>query len=794
MKKLILYIFAITCLTKIYSQQTPSPNIIFIIADDMGWSQTSSNETSMNNPSDFYETPNIALLANEGIAFPNAYVNGANCAPTRAAILSGQWASRTTNNVFAVGDLNGGGDTTLLVAPNQGILTNGEDEIPSNSITIAETLKTAGYTTAHFGKYHVGGSITGNDPTDQGFDYNYGGNFSGTPGSYFAVQRNNGIWRFGARIGIELDAYADPYTANESLELAGDTSLDGTPKHVTDAMVEAAFDFMNTNSNSPFFMHFSNYAIHSPWGQANARADLYAKYAAKPTSQMGHDNVGQAAILEGMDQAIGRIINYLNTTPDPRNPGHMLSANTLVYFTSDNGGANGPEDNQPLTGMKGEYKEGGIRATCFLWSQGLLANMGAVNNTPIQAFDMYPTFADMAGATLPSNYDIDGESLWPILNGTDTSLNRESIFWHFPGYAINAQREQRPASIIRKGQYKLTYFYENESYELYDLDNDISENTNLLEGSPDNSILTVANDLSTDLRNYLIDISAPLPTFRSNGQTVDLPEIIETDSSGGGNNNCTTLTVNSEDFETGWGIWNNGGSDSRRNISDAPYANSGNYCIRLRDNTDTSVTTTNAINASNYESITVAFSYYCVSMDNANEDFWLQISTDGGASFTTVEEWNFTDEFDNDTRYNDQVTVTGPFSSDTRIRFRADASGNGDRVYLDDVVITACENISSRSIVENSTEESIVTDIETIQNNLITIFPNPFENTIEFKFQNTYKIINITLYNILGQKVYSNTFKESDNVNIYDLQLDKGKYFAEIITDGKRTIKQLLKK
>lgn len=646
----------------------------------------------------------------------------------------------------------------MLVAPNQGTLTNGEDEIPASAITLAETMKTAGYVTAHFGKYHVGGNVN-NDPTVQGFDYNYGGNFSGTPGNYFAAQNNNRVWRFGARIGAEMDTYASPYTAAQSQELAGDNSLDGTPKHITDAMAEAAFDFMNANSGSRFFMHFSSYAVHTPTNQANARADLYAKYAAKTPSQMGHDNIGQAAILEGMDQTIGRLIDYLNTTPDPRNLGHMLSENTLVYFTSDNGGMNGPEDNQPLSVMKGEYTEGGIRATCFVWSQGLLANMGTVNNTPIQAFDVYPTFAQMGNATLPS------------------------------GYAVNAQRDQRPVSVIRKGQYKLTYFYETESYEMYDLDTDLPEADDLLDNNPSNAILTIASDLSTDLRNYLIDVAAPLPTYRSTGVTVDLPEVISVNN-GGGDGTCTTITVNSEDFEAGWGIWNNGGSDCRRNANDAFDANTGTYCIRLRDDTDTSVTTTDAFDASNYESITVDFSYYCSSMDNVNEDFWLQISTDDGATFTTVREWKLNTDFNNDTRYFDQYEIVGTFSSTTKLRFRADASGNSDWVYLDDIVISACESASPRTdttddIVKDTTDNSL------LYKTSIVAFPNPFDDTIQFDIQEDFTKANISLYNILGQRVFSGEFTNQDMIRIVGLNLESGQYFAQINLDGKITTKKL---
>jgi hypothetical protein len=154
-----------------------------------------------------------------------------------------------------------------------------------------------------------------------------------------------------------------------------------------------------------------------------------------------------------------------------------------------------------------------------------------------------------------------------------------------------------------------------------------------------------------------------------------------------------TVTISSVDFEAGWDIWNDGGSDARRNIRDAAYANSGSYCVRLRDNTSTSVMTTDNLDLSTYSQIEVQFSYYCRSMDNSNEDFWLQISTDGGNSFITVEEWNRDDEFLNDERHNETVVISGiSLSSNTQLRLRCDASGNKDWVYIDDVIITAVGN------------------------------------------------------------------------------------------------------
>ena len=528
----VLLLCALFC-SKVYSQ---TPNVIVIIADDMGWSQVSTGLTNLNNQSDFYETPNLETLASQGIAFPHGYVNGANCAPTRAALLSGQYAARPTNNIFAVDHLNrASGITPILDGPANG-LPNGIDELPNDpgtndAITLAETMQTAGYATVHLGKYHVGENestnVSNNDATDQGFDRNYGGGTKGNPGSYFA-SGSPGNYTFHNSIGPELDVYADPYTLAESMELAGDNSLEGTPKHVTDAMYDAAEHFMDSINVEvePFFMHFSNFAIHGPLGQSNSRPDLWAKYNTKsPSSSMGHTNIAIGAIAEAMDQTIGRLIDYLKTTSDPRNPGKMLSENTLVYFISDNGGAINTQENGPLRGMKGDLYEGGIRSISIVWSEApWLQNKGTVNNTPIIGFDIYPTFVEAAGGTLPSGYDIDGVSHWDMLtNGT--ALSRDAIYWHFPGYI----RQQTPVTVIRKGDFKLIHFYETASYEMYDLINDMSESNNLLAGNPDQTTIDFANTLVADMITHLTDTSAPLPTYKTGpdaGNEVPLPALI----------------------------------------------------------------------------------------------------------------------------------------------------------------------------------------------------------------------------------------------------------------------------
>ncbi len=214
-----------------------------------------------------------------------------------------------------------------------------------------------------------------------------------------------------------------------------------------------------------------------------------------------------------------------------------------------------------------------------------------------------------------------------------------------------------------------------------------------------------------------------------------------TEQSTGG---CTYETINFNNFEGGWGIWNDGGSDCRRSNKDASYA-LGTYCVRLRDNNSTGTMSTDNMNLSSYDEITVDFSYYPRSMDNSNEDFWLQISENGGSSYSTVEEWNLNDEFTNNARYYDQVVITGPFSSTTRLRFRCDASGNSDWIYVDEVDITGCNNAALHNptiepVSPVVTEEYLAFDQEedfesVVNEEDIMVYPNPTSDVLNIEFR-----------------------------------------------------------
>ena len=500
-----------------------SPNIVFILADDLGWADTSNTLTtqapgmSAPDPSDFYQTPALQRIAAEGMAFTNAYAMQ-NCAPTRAAILSGQYAPRETNNVYQVGDLNRwSNNNTLLVGPIQGLPSTSdkpeEDAIRKSTVTYAETLQSAGYATAHVGKFHVtkdAASIL----SDHGFDANYGGQSSGGPGAYHA---SNGT--FGNSIEPGLDPYAQDYTqayvdqnikpyANGTPASAID-ALVGTKKHVTDSSVDAAIHFMEANKTGRFALQFATHAVHSPIGDKQARSDLLAKYEALPGGAEDND-ASFGALIEGLDQSVARLIDYLQTTDDPSRPGSKLSDNTLLVFTSDNGGRQNQSNNGPLKGQKGELDEGGIRVPLIFWStNGDLVDGGTVNHTPVTSVDFYPTFASLASAATPTDYILDGEDLSGMIADAGVDLGRENLFWHLPGYLAQG-RDQKPQSVVRHGDMKLLYNYEDQSYELYDLVNDIEESTNLA----DNDSESTAR-IATELLHWLDATDAPLATLRS---------------------------------------------------------------------------------------------------------------------------------------------------------------------------------------------------------------------------------------------------------------------------------------
>lgn len=408
------------------------PNILVILADDLGWTDLSTGNPNLGNASDFYQTPNVERLAREGLAFTSCYMQP-NCSPTRAALLSGQYAPRNGNGVYNVDDLNRGDGTPPLVGPSQ------NEDVPSSTVTVAESLRAAGYVTAHFGKYHVGGHEGGSAtlPLNQGFDYNFGGGPAGNPGNYFA---SGGI--FAGNVGPELDFWGPNYTAsyisdvlqplaNRAANPNNPATLEGTDKHLSDAMGDALLAYLEDHrtgplADRPFYIQFHTFAVHTP---IQPRLDLEAKYNGLPAGAR-HDSASYAALVEGLDQQVGRLLDYLD---DPNGDGDAtdsLTTNTLVIFTSDNGGHMGPTDNQPLRGRKGMFYDGGIRVPLIARQPGTIPT-NQVTHTLVHAVDFYPTLIEVAGAQAPDpvQQPLDGVSFAAHLRDPASPRRRSPIYY-----------------------------------------------------------------------------------------------------------------------------------------------------------------------------------------------------------------------------------------------------------------------------------------------------------------------------------------------------------------------------
>ena len=448
------------------TRQSRSPNIVFILADDLGWTDVGCFGSR------YYETPNIDRLAREGMRFTVAYSNGPNCAPTRACLMSGQYTPR--HGIYTVGSGSRGKPQFRKTVP----VTN-NTVLPTRHVTPAEILRKAGYATAHMGKWHLGSPPT-EGPSEQGFDLNVAGGKRGSPATYFSPYRNG--------------------------------QLKDGPKgeYLTDRLTDEALTFIEANRDGPFFLYLPHYAVHTP---LQAKEELIAKYRKKPPVK-GHRNPVYAAMIHSLDDSVGRILDKLDEL--------KLTERTVVVFTSDNGGLGGYADagiqgakdvasNAPLRGGKGMLYEGGIRVPQIVrWPN--VVEPGSECAEPVITLDFYPTLVEIAGGKLDPKQQLDGKSLLPLLKSDGkTSFDREAIYWHFPGYLeASAKRgtwRTTPAGAIRQGRYKLIEFFEDDHVELYDLQKDISESNNLAKTMPEKR-----SELYGRLAAWRKSVAAPLPT------------------------------------------------------------------------------------------------------------------------------------------------------------------------------------------------------------------------------------------------------------------------------------------
>jgi arylsulfatase A-like enzyme len=441
------------------------PNFVLILIDDLGWMDAGCYGSK------FYETPNIDRLAAEGMRFTDGYAACAVCSPTRAAVMTGRYPARlgVTDWIrarFQGGKIPankknpteyvGGKNRKLLCPPNALWMELGE-------ITIAEALKSAGYTSCHIGKWHLGPDNW--YPDKQGFDFNIGGCDFGQPPSYF-----------------------DPYFRKGQGQIP---TLKPRRKgeYLTDREADEAVNFIRRHKDKPFFLYMSHYAVHTP---IQGKKNLIDKYKAKkPTNQK---NPTYAAMVESVDDAVGAICSVLDEL--------NLAERTIVIFTSDNGGLSGVTNNLPLRAGKGHPYEGGIREPLIVrWPK--VTKAGTVSHEPVTSVDYLPTICEAAGVPLPRDRAIDGVSLLEHLKSNGTrKLSREAIFWHFPHYRGGIV----PYSIIRAGDWKLIRRYEGKTFELFNLKADLSEKNDLSENMPEK-----VKELDAKLTRWLRATGAKLP-------------------------------------------------------------------------------------------------------------------------------------------------------------------------------------------------------------------------------------------------------------------------------------------
>lgn len=488
----VCVLFALT-----HALMASQPNFLFILVDDLGLKDIGIEGST------FYETPNIDALAASGMRFENGYAACQVCSPSRASIMLGQSPPRHGITQW-IGDRSG-------MASNRGDPVMPAEyvwNLPAGDTTLAEAFKAGGYTTFFAGKWHLGDE--GSWPEDHGFDINKGGWSKGSPdGGYFAPWKNPRL-------------ESGPNGESLTLRLAKETA-----------------EFIEGSQSEPFLAFLSFYGVHGPVQTTEA---LVTKYKAK-AKRMGlvendkrfkfdrrlavrqvQDHPIYAGMMETLDDAVGIVLDTLRETG--------LDRNTVVIFTSDNGGVSSGDAYStsllPLRGGKGRQWEGGIREPYYIRAPGITP-AGATTQTLATGMDFYPTMLDIAGLPMLPQQHVDGVSLLPVLKG-GTIADRE-LYWHYPHYG---NQGGEPSSMVRSQDWKLIFYHEDQRYELYNLADDIGEQHDIAQQYPE-----VVDDLKKKLSEWLADTGAVMPspdprftqerfeTKLKNAQTKKLSELEE---------------------------------------------------------------------------------------------------------------------------------------------------------------------------------------------------------------------------------------------------------------------------
>ena len=439
-------------------KQATKPNVIFILVDDLGYTDLACFGSR------YYETSNIDRLAAQGMKFTSGYTCGPNCQPSRAALMSGQYGPRT--GVYTVGGIQRFDWQSRPLRPVENITA-----LPPEKITIAQSLKRAGYTTAMFGKWHLG-EDNAHHPSKRGFD-----EAIVSMGRHFNFETH-------PKVKHPKDAY------------------------LADVLTDKATDFIRRHKDQPFFLYLPHFGVHTP---LQAKPNLVDHFKPKPPVG-GHHDPTYAAMIASVDESVGRIVALLDEL--------KLADDTLVIFSSDNGGVGGYEregikggditDNAPLRGGKGMLYEGGIRVPYIFRWPGRIAP-GTVCDEAINSVDLYPTLLELAETNPQQGYMLDGTSYVSLLS-SESRTRRKPLYWHFPGYLGASENTWRltPSGAIRDGDWKLLEFFETGKRELYNLKDDIGEKRDLAAENPQKE-----KELFNKLTRWRTEVKAPMPTPNS---------------------------------------------------------------------------------------------------------------------------------------------------------------------------------------------------------------------------------------------------------------------------------------
>ncbi len=460
-----LGVIAVGTLSSRHLAAADRPNIVFILADDLGWRDLSISG------SEFHKTPHIDRIGSSGVQFVQGYATCQVCSPSRASIMTGKYPARLhiTDWIGAKSGYEWKRNGRILPASYL-------HELPADDITMAQAFSDAGYSTFFAGKWHLGGE--GSLPTDHGFEVNRGGYHQGSPpGGFFSPYKNPKL---------------EDGPAGESLPLR---------------LGQETVNFIRLKKDQPFFAFLSFYSVHSPIQTTRQRWRRYQRKTWKrqppaerflidrtlPVRQI-QDCPIYAGMIEAMDEAVGLVLTALDELE--------LADNTYVVFTSDNGGVSSGDaystSNLPLRGGKGRQWEGGIRVPLFISGPGIASGVCRI---PVMGTDFYPTLLELCYFPARPAQHVDGLSLLPLLT-TGPFRNRD-LFWHYPHYG---NQGGEPSSIIRRGPWKLIHYWEDGKRELYNILNDLSETTDVAVEHP-----RLTDALGAALDRWLEEVKATIP-------------------------------------------------------------------------------------------------------------------------------------------------------------------------------------------------------------------------------------------------------------------------------------------